>query len=383
MKYLPVRKSTLALLAILIPLLALFGYVAFRSGPLAPIPVTLATVESKRLSPALFGIGNIEARYTYKIGPTVAGRLKHLDVDVGDRVEAGRLLGEMDPVDLDDRIRAQEAALKRASAQLSEATERKNFAREQASRYEKLLKARATSEEIFATKQQELKITDALQTAAYEDLARMRAEIDALTAQRRNLNLVAPADGLVAARNAEPGATVTAGSAVLELIDPHTLWINVRFDQVHAQGLAAGLPARITLRSQAGQTQDGRILRVEPVADVVTEEILAKVVFNQLPEPLPPVGELAEVTVELPGLPPEPVIPNAAVKRINGKLGVWRVENKDLIFTPISLGHADLDGRVTVREGLKAGDRIVLYSEKALTVRSRIYIVDKLPGAAP
>jgi RND family efflux transporter MFP subunit len=383
MKYLPVRKSTLALLAILIPLLVLFGYVAFRSGPLAPIPVTLAMVESKRLSPALFGIGNIEARYTYKIGPTVAGRLKHLDVDVGDRVEAGRLLGEMDPVDLDDRIRAQEAALKRASAQLSEATERKNFAREQASRYEKLLKARATSEEIFATKQQELKITDALQTAAYEDLARMRAEIDALTAQRRNLNLVAPADGLVAARNAEPGATVTAGSAVLELIDPHTLWINVRFDQVHAQGLAAGLPARITLRSQAGQTQDGRILRVEPVADVVTEEILAKVVFNQLPEPLPPVGELAEVTVELPGLPPEPVIPNAAVKRINGKLGVWRVENKDLIFTPISLGHADLDGRVTVREGLKAGDRIVLYSEKALTVRSRIYIVDKLPGAAP
>jgi len=383
MKYLPFQKSTLFLLAILIPLLALFAYVAFRSGPLAPIPVTLATVESKRLSPALFGIGNIEARYTYKIGPTIAGRLKRLDVDVGDRVEAGQLLGEMDPVDLDDRIRAQEAALKRTTAQLSEATERKNFAREQASRYEKLLKARATSEEIFATKQQELKIADALQTAAYEDLARMRAEMDALTAQRRNLHLIAPVDGLVAARHADPGTTVVAGQAVVELIDPHTLWINVRFDQVHARGLAADLPARITLRSQAGQTQDGRILRVEPVADVVTEEMLAKVVFNQLPEPLPPVGELAEVTVELPGLTPEPVIPNGAIKRINGQLGVWQVANGDLRFIPVSPGVSDLNGMVVVRDGLTVGDRVVLYSEKALNARSRIYIVDKLPGVAP
>jgi HlyD family secretion protein len=383
MKYLPFQKSTLFLLAILIPLLALFAYVAFRSGPLAPIPVTVATVESKRLSPALFGIGNIEARYTYKIGPTVAGRLNRLDVDVGDRVEAGQLLGEMDPVDLDDRIRAQEAALKRTTAQLSEATERKNFAREQASRYEKLLNARATSEEIFATKQQELKIADALQTAAYEDLARMRAEMDALTAQRRNLHLIAPADGLVVARLADPGTTVVAGQAVVELIDPHTLWINVRFDQVHARGLAADLPARITLRSQAGQTQDGRILRVEPVADVVTEEMLAKVVFNQLPEPLPPVGELAEVTVELPGLSPEPVIPNGAIKRINGQLGVWQVANGDLRFISISPGVSDLNGMVVVRDGLSVGDQVVLYSEKALSARSRIYIVDKLPGVAP
>lgn len=383
MKYLPVRKSTFALLAILIPLLALFGYVAFRSGPLAPIPVTVATVESKRLSPALFGIGNIEARYTYKIGPTVVGRLKRIDVDVGDRVEAGQLLGEMDPVDLDDRIRAQEAALKRANAQFSEATERRDFARQQATRYEKLLKANAASQEVFAVKQQELKIADALQTAAYEERARMRAEVGALTAQRRNLFLIAPADGLVAARNAEPGATVTAGSAVVELIDPHTLWINVRFDQVHARGLATGLSARITLRSQAGQTQDGRVLRVEPVADVVTEEMLVKVVFNQLPEPLPPIGELVEVTVELPGLSPEPVIPNGAIKRTSGKLGVWRVANGDLRFIPVSLGVSDLNGMVVVRDGLTVGDQVVLYSEKALSARSRIYIVDKLPGVAP
>jgi HlyD family secretion protein len=383
MKSLPMQKRTLALIAVLVPLFALFVFVAFRSGPLAPVPVVLATVENKSLSPALFGIGTIEARYTYKIGPTFAGRVKRLDVHVGDRVKAGQVLGEMDPVDLDDRIRAQDAAMRRANAQLSESQARKDYAQTQKLRYEQLLKVRSTSEEIVATKQHELLVAEAGLTAAHEELSRVRAEQKALEAQRRNLYLIAPVDGLVVSRDADPGTTVVAGQAVVELIDPGSVWVNVRFDQVRARGLAADLPARITLRSQSGEPQAGRVLRVEPLADVVTEETLAKVIFNQLPDPLPPVGELAEVTVELPGLPSGLTIPNAAIQRMNGQLGAWQVIHGALHFTPVSPGNADLNGQVLVREGLEEGDRVVAYSEKALNIHSRIHIVDQLPGVKP
>ena len=44
MKNLPLQRRTLGLLAVLVPLLALFVYVALRSGPLAPVLVTVATV---------------------------------------------------------------------------------------------------------------------------------------------------------------------------------------------------------------------------------------------------------------------------------------------------------------------------------------------------
>ena len=121
MKRLPLQGRTLALLAVVVPLLALFVYVALRSGPLAPVKVTVATVETKSITPALFGIGTVEARYTYKIGPTFTGRVKRLDVEVGERVKSGQVLGEMEPVDLDQRIRSQDAALKRAKAALNEA----------------------------------------------------------------------------------------------------------------------------------------------------------------------------------------------------------------------------------------------------------------------
>jgi RND family efflux transporter MFP subunit len=383
MKRLQLQNRTLLLLAVLIPLFALFAYVALRSGPLAPVSVVLATVEESTISPALFGIGTVEARYTFKIGPTVAGRVKRLDVHVGDRLMAGQVFGEMDPVDLDDRIRAQESALKRAQAQLVEAQARESFARTQAFRYEELLKARSTSEETAATKKQELAVAEAELRGAREELARVRAELGAFSSQRSNLRFVAPVDGLVVARNVEPGTTVVAGEAVVELIDPTSLWINVRFDQIRARGLAANLSARITLRSQTGEWKPGRVLRVEPVADVVTEELLAKVVFDNLPNPPPPVGELAEVTVELPALSAKPVIPNAAIRRIDGRFGVWKTAGGDLRFTPVSLGSSDLEGQVQVLEGLTSGDRIVAYTEKALHTRSRIHVTESLPGVQP
>ena len=382
MKKLPLQGRTLALLAVIIPLLVLFIYVGLRSGPLAPVAVTVSSVESRAITPALFGIGTVEARYTYKIGPTFAGRVKRLEVHVGDQVKAGQVLGEMEPVDLDDRVRSQESAFKRAEAALREAKARQAYAQTQARRYEQLLAVRFISEEIVTTKQQELQIADAALSAAREDIARARSDREGLVAQRSNLRLIAPVDGVVAVRDADPGTTIVAGEAVVEVIDPKSLWINARFDQISASGLAGGLPARIVLRSRGGQTLKGRVLRVEPKADAVTEETLAKVTFDNKPEPLPPVGELAEVTVDLPALPAAPLIPNAAVQREGDKVGVWQIVDADLHFSPVKLGTSDLNGYVQVREGLKNGDQVVIYSEKALTARSRIHVVDHIPGVS-
>ncbi len=380
MKRLPLQSRTVGLLAIMVPLLALFIYVGLRSGPLAPVPVILATVRDLAIAPALFGIGSVEARYTYKIGPTVAGRVKWLDVHVGDHVKAGQLLGEMDPVDIDDRVRAQGAALRGAEAASREAQARHAYAQTQADRYEKLFAARLTSEENLTTRRQELQIADAALSAARENVLRARSDHEALMAQRTNLRLVAPVDGVVAVRGADPGTTIVAGQAVVEVIDPASLWINTRFDQISAAGLAVGLPAHIVLRSRAGQVLSGHVSRMEPKADVVTEETLAKVLFDMQPEPWPPIGELAEVTVDLKPLPPAPVIPNAAVRRLGDRIGVWQIVDGDLHFTPIRLGAADLDGNVQVRAGLRSGDQVVAYSEKALSARSRIHVVENLPG---
>ena len=395
-RFLSNNGRKMALLAVLVPLLALFVYVVLRSGPLASIPVTVITVESRALAPALFGIGTVESRYTHKIGPTAAGRIRQVDVQVGDKVSVGQALGEMDPVDVDERIAAQASALKRAEAavlgadaQTQEAAARRDYAGKQAGRYEKLLESHAVSEEGAGAKRQEQQIAEAgfaaaraNLDAARQEFSRVRSEHAGLIRQRANLRLIAPVDGLVVARHADPGTTVVAGQAVVEIIDPASLWINVRFDQLRVSGLRAGLPVRIALRSRAGQTLAGRVLRVEPLADAVTEETLAKVAFDDLPE-LPPLGELAEVTIALPETPAAPVLPNASIQRVDGRLGVWLVEDDALRFAPVKTGATDLDGRVQILDGIKDGARVVVYSQRALDSRSRVKIVERLPGVSP
>ena len=383
MKFPAMQRRTLALVAVIVPLVLLLAYVALRSGPLAPVAVTVAEVQKRALAPSLFGIGTVQARYTFQIGPTAAGRLKRLDVHVGDTVKAGQVIGEMDPVDLDQRIAAQQAAIQAGTASVSQAEAKRAYAQTQAQRYEQLMALRSTSEETVATKRQDQAVAEATLAAAREDLARQRADLQGLQAQRAILRLVAPVGGLVAARDADPGTTVVAGQAVVQLIDPHSLWIDTRFDQITATGLAAGLPVQIVLRSRQGQPLQGRVLRVDPLADAVTEETLAKVVFDKLPAPLPPVGELAEVTVELPALPAAPVAPNAALREVDGRRGVWTLNADKLAFAPVQIGRSDLHGRVQVLQGLKAGDRVVVYSEKALHRGSNTHVVDRIPGVAP
>lgn len=383
MKIPHLQRPTKALLAVVVPLAALFLYVAVRSGPLAPVAVSVVRVESQAVAPAVFGTGTVEARYVYKIGPVAAGRLQRLDAQVGDRVRPGQVLGEMDPVDLEERLRSQAALLDRAQAVLREAEARQSHAASQAVRYEQLFAVRTVSEEALHAKQQELRIAEAALSAAKADLARSRADGQALAALRANLRLLAPVEGVVTARHADPGTTIVAGQPVVEVIDPRTLWVNVRLDQLSASGLREGLPARVELRSRAGQAVHGRVLRLEPKADAVTEEALAKVVFDALPQPLPPMGELAEVTVLLPPAPPAPVVPNSALRREGGRTGVWRVVDGELRFTPVTLGASDLDGHVQVRSGLQAGDRVVTHSASALTARSRIHVVDRIAQARP
>ena len=392
------NRRLFGLLAVLLPLAALLVFVALRAGPLAAVPVTVATVHSQALAPALFGIGTVEARYTHRIGPTFAGRVATVAVQPGDAVRAGQEVGEMDPIDLDERLLAQEAGLRRAEAnvlaaqaQMREVGARRSFADVQATRYARLLQSNSVSGEAAAAKRQEAdgaaaahQAATASAEAAKQELSRLRAERDALRAQRANLRLVAPVDGLVVRRDADPGTTVVAGQAVVEIVEPASVWIHARFDQQRATGLAAGLPAQIVLRSRAGEFIDGTVVRVEPLADAVTEEVIAKIGFAQPPARLPPLGELAELTVALPALPARPLVPNAAVQRVEGRLGVWVVDGtRALRFVPLRLGAADLDGRVQVLDGLEGGERVVVYSHKPLKAGSRIEVVERIAGVAP
>jgi HlyD family secretion protein len=383
------RRLGLGLLGTL--LLVAFALVVARSGPLAPVRVTVAEVTEGQVAPELFGIGTVEARRAYLIGPTASGRVLRVQVDVGDAVKAGQLLAEIDPVDLDEKAAALDASTRRAAnsvaaaqAQVQDARARAELAAINTRRFAELGEKQFVSTSVVEAKAQEqtsaaavLSAAEANLAAARQDLSRLKSEREGLTRQQQNLRLIAPADGIVTSRDAEAGTTVVAGQTVLRLAEPASLWVRTRFDQGRSAGLAEGLPAEIVLRSNPSHPFAGKVARVEPLSDSVTEERIAQVVFDTLP-PGQSIGELAEVTLKRAPIQSTLVLPNASIRRQGGNPGVWRLENGEPRFVPVRLGAASLDGRVQILAGLRAGDSVVVYSEKELGPGSSIKVVESL-----
>ena len=381
--------------ALAIALLGALAWVALRTGPLAPVKIQTAKVTTGSVMPELFGIGQVEAQRSWMVGPTTPGRVLAVKVDVGDTVAPGQALAEMDPVDMDQRLTALDASLARAQsgraaaqAQLADARARRVLAESNLKRNQDLAWQNFISAGALEARTQEtasasagLQSAQANLEAAAQDINRLRAERAALAQQRDNLKLVAPAAAMVSSRDAEAGSTVVAGQAVLKLIDPASLWVKLRVDQGRSAGLAPGLNARITLRSRPGESFAGKVARVEPLADAVTEERLAQVAFAQVPPGIS-VGEMAEVTLQLPASESGLLLPNAALQTQAGQRGVWLHKDGGLHFVALRTGASSLDGMVQVTPleagTLREGDAVVVYSQKALAADTRISVVDEL-----
>ena len=347
-------------------------------GPLAPVVLEVARPERLTLQPSLIGIGRVEARRRHLLSSVASARLVSLDVDNGDAVRAGQVVGQLDAVDLPERLRAAQAAWQRsrqaravAAAQGRETQATLTYVLSNSARFERLAAAGAVSDDALLERRQALARAEAAATsaqanerAAAQAQREAGATLAALGAQQRTLRLVAPVAGIVTRRLLDPGSTVLPGQPVLEIADPAQFWIDVRFDQRQATGLAVGQPVAVEFRRLAGRRFAGRIERIEPTADSLTEELNAKASLE--PGPLraagllPALGELVEVRVALAAAPGALSLPAASLRQRQGRLGVWVAGDRGLYFAPLQLGRSDGEGRVEVLGGLPAQARVLL-----------------------
>ena len=386
MKIINRRLIYLALLSLI-----LIGVIALImiKGPLAPTRVQTVQLRQGDLEPTLFGVGTVEARRSYTIGPTRTGKLQQLLVDHGDSVVPGQLLGKMDPVDLIERLQSAQLNIEKnehlveaAEALLDEAKSRYDQAKREDKRYRDLVKKKQVSQEAA-----EAKATDAITTydqvhaaranleAARHDLQRMQSDLKALQAQIDDLQLISPSAGVVTAREAEPGSLIVSGTPILRIVDTTTLWVRVRIEQRGSAEMAIGQPAEIFLRNQPDKALDGQLARIELIADNLTEERWVDVAFAQIPEGIA-IGTLANVTIHLPIVQQAKWLPAAALQHHERESGVWIVRDNRAHFAVVRTGTRTLDGRIQILSGVTTEDSVVSYTSKPLSEGQRLKVVD-------
>ena len=349
--------------------LALAAVVAFAVvRALSPVRVPAVVVAATEIQSKVHGPGTVQSKVPVTVSVKITGILTQLHADQGDRVKSGQLLAELDSTELKSRAAAAQAArgrsgreLARARADLLKAEANLGLARSNHERDQEVFTPGYISAAAFDASKSALRVAESEVTASKAaidalEAAAAQAEHDASAAKDilGYTRILAPMDGLITARKAEVGTTVSPGAPVFQMVN-YQIWAASWIDERMIAEVREGQKASITLRS--GRTFEGEVARLGAVADTVTRELEVDVKFSTLPSPLV-IGEETDVTIET-GRRVAPAVPWSAIVTRDGAQGVLAIADGRARFRPIVTGARD-ENRVAVVKGLQEGEIVIV-----------------------
>jgi Cu(I)/Ag(I) efflux system membrane fusion protein/cobalt-zinc-cadmium efflux system membrane fusion protein len=221
----------------------------------------------------------------------------------------------------------------------------------------------------------------------YWDVSRSQIRKLARTGRvTKNLTLFAPVSGVVMHKNAVEGMKVMPGQDLFKIADLSGLWLQARFYEQDAPWVEKGAVAEVQVDHLPGASFTGTVDYIYPYLENKTRDLTARIVVENKEGRLKP-GMFATVIIRHQAREPSVLIPDEAVIR-TGERDMVFIDLGEGRFAPreVKLGLLG-DGRmVEVRDGLKAGDRVVTSAQFMLdsesTIREAVRKMLETGGAA-
>src|SRR5215472_7616219 len=193
-----------------------------------------------------------------------SGYLKTWDVDIGQHVEAGQLLAEIDTPELDQQLEQAKAEVAQADASLT-------LAKTTAERWADLLKTASVSEQENAEKQADYELKKANLEAAHANLHRLE---DLKSFAR----VTAPFAGTITARDTDVGQLIAAGNAraLFRLAQTDPLRVYVHVPQTLSREVEAGQAAELTINELPGRKFEAKVVRTAGAMEPNSRTLLAE-----------------------------------------------------------------------------------------------------------
>jgi macrolide-specific efflux system membrane fusion protein len=357
---------------VLIVLLAIAGiaYGGWRwsntGGDAAAAPVTQKVVMGD-VENSVSALGTLQPQNYVDVGTQVSGQLQTIRVEIGDKVEQGQLLAEIDPTVYQARVNADEAQLLGLQAQMLEKQAQRRLLESQLKRQKELLSARATSEDAYEIAAAAAQQVSAQIQALEAQIKQTQSTLSGDQANLRYTKIYAPMTGTVVSITARRGQTLNANQTapiILRIADLDTMTVWTQVSEADVPKLKLGMPAHFTTIGQPGKRWSGKLRQILPTPDVVNNVVLYNALFdvaNPGQELLPQMS--AQVFFVLGEARGVPVVPMAALKPMRGGRGqhfTARVmQNGAPVERQVEVG---VTSRLVaeVKSGLAAGDEVVL-----------------------
>lgn len=346
------------------------GFAWLRAQPAPPAPEPLHTVALASIEDVVPAVGRLEPRDFVDVGTQVSGQLRTIHVEVGQQVEAGRLLAEIDPTVFQARVDADQAQLANLAAQGAERRARLTLAQSQLTRQRNLARVNATSTEAVQAAEAEVKAIEAQIEALAAQSRQTASQLKGNEANLSYTRIHAPMSGTVVAILAKRGQTLNANQSaplVLRIADLSVMTVWTQVSEADVARLAIGMPARFGTFGHGERRWRGSLRQVLPTPEVVNNVVLYNAIFDVPNEEgllLPMMT--AQVGFEVGRADRVPVVPLSALRApLEGQRGEDAfsvlVRREDGTSEPraIRTGVSDRT-RVAVSSGLSAGEVVVL-----------------------
>lgn len=302
--------------------------------------VRLETVNVQPVAQTQEFTATVDADVVNNISPSVVLRIDKILVEVGDRVQAGQLLAEMDRSNL-----------------IQSKTQLDNIQLEY-DRQLALYEVGGTSKQLLDAQQVQLDVA----RTAYDNL-------------KENTQLISPIDGIVTARNYDNGDMYSAGKPLLTVqkIVPVKLMIHVS-EGFYTQ-VKEGMPVKIHLDVYKDETFTGKVSLIYPTIDAATRTFPVEITLDNKDMRVRP-GMFARVTIDF-GTERRVVLPDLAVVKQTGSGDryVYVYNDGKVDFVKVELGRRT-DTRYEILSGVPDGARVVVAGQSRLYNGAEVTVVE-------
>jgi membrane fusion protein, multidrug efflux system len=324
--------------------------------PVVPTVMELSAQELFKLTPGDLSrqvpiTGTLRATNQTLVKSKVAGELMELLVREGSAVKTGQLLAKIDTMDFDLRIKERDAQLRGAEAQLDQAKRTLENNRQ-------LLEKNFISQSAFDTAKSGYDVAVANLDATKAQMAQAKKALN-------DTRVLAPMNGIVAERFAQPGEKISPDSRILSIVDLSRVELEAAIPSTDIGSVRIGQGISLNIEG-IDKTFNGQVVRISPSTQAGTRSVPIYIAIDNKDSRVR-AGLFAQGVLALDKRSNVLVVPINALRETAGRNFVYILEGDKLAERDVKLGARDENGRasngsegvIEVIAGLKAGEQIV------------------------
>lgn len=321
-------------------------------------------------------VGEIQPRDYVDVGAQVSGQIVNLPVNVGDEVQKGALLAELDASVLKSQVAANQAQLLNLRAQLDEKVAQMQLATQQFKRESGLMQADATSQDALDTADANLRAAKAQIASIKAQIQQTQSELQGDEANLGYTRIFAPMSGTVVSLDARLGQTLNANQSapiLMRIADLNTMTVEAQVSEADISRLELGMTATFTTLGQPDRHWSGVLNQILPTPEEVNSVILYDALFDVANQDQKLMTQMsAQVTFVVASAKNVIAVPTAAL-RPGKSPDAYQVllAKKDGSFAPHDVKIGVKNRNVAqVLDGLQPGDQVVIGQRSATSAAS-------------